>query len=75
LLRRPDMRGGIMSLKERLNEFFAKATALIRSDKGQTLIEYGLLVVLIAVIVILMLKGTGEQVNSLYSTINSGLSQ
>lgn len=75
MLRRPDMRGGIMSLKERLNEFFAIATALIRSEKGQTLVEYGLLVVLIAVIIILMLKGTGEQVNSLYSAINSGLSQ
>lgn len=64
-----------MSLKRRLNEFFADATGFFRSEKGQTLVEYGLLVVLIAVVVILMLKGTGQQVNSLYSRINSGLSQ
>jgi len=43
------------------------------NEKGQTLVEYGLLVVLIAIVVILMLRGTGRQVNCLYSTINSGL--
>jgi Flp pilus assembly pilin Flp len=64
-----------MSLKRQINEFFRDTISYFRSEKGQTLVEYGLLIVLIAVVVILMLTGTGEQVNSLYSKINSGLSQ
>jgi Flp pilus assembly pilin Flp len=47
----------------------------LQGEKGQTLVEYGLLVILIAVIVLLMLKGTGFQVNDLYSEINSALDQ
>ena len=62
-----------MSLEERLNRLFARATGFFRGEKGQTLVEYGLLIVLIAVVIILMLKGTGSQVNTLYSKINSGI--
>jgi pilus assembly protein Flp/PilA len=46
---------------------------IVNSERGQTLVEYGLLVILIAVVVILMLKGTGQQVNSLYCKVNSSL--
>ena len=45
----------------------------VRCEKGQTLVEYGLLLVLIAVVVMLMVKGMGHQTNCLYSTINSEL--
>ena len=45
----------------------------VRSEKGQTLVEYALLLVLIAIIVYLMLKGAGLQVNNVYSKINSAL--
>lgn len=46
----------------------------VRGDeKGQTLTEYGLILVLIAVVVILMVKGLGGTVNTTYSTINSAL--
>jgi len=48
---------------------------ILHSEKGQTLVEYALLVVLIAVVVILMVKGTGQQVNTLWSRINSGINQ
>jgi pilus assembly protein Flp/PilA len=46
---------------------------VIRSEKGQTLVEYALLLVLIAIVVYLMVKGTGKQVNCVYSVINSAL--
>jgi pilus assembly protein Flp/PilA len=62
-------------LKELSEMFFLKAYALIRSEEGQGLVEYALLLVLIAVIVIFMLKGTGREINTLYSKINSGLAQ
>ena len=45
----------------------------VRSQKGQALVEYALLIVLIAIVVYLMVKGTGRQVNCVYSTINSAL--
>jgi pilus assembly protein Flp/PilA len=62
-------------LKELCEGVLTKAYLLIHSEKGQGLVEYGLIVVLIAVIVIFMLRGTGREVNALYSKINSGLSQ
>lgn len=52
----------------------AKGSDAFSGERGQTLVEYALLVVLIAVLVLLMLKGTGQQVNTYYSKINSGLS-
>ena len=60
-----------------MTEFFLtlyfRAVAALRSEKGQTLVEYALLLVLIAIIVYLMLKGAGLQVNNVYSKINSAL--
>lgn len=61
---------GLIELFERIMFMFFST---IRSKKGQTLVEYALLIVLIAIVVILMLKGTGLQVNSVYSRINSAL--
>jgi pilus assembly protein Flp/PilA len=60
-----------------LGDFFLRlylrAIGILRSEKGQTLVEYALLLVLIAIVVYLMVKGTGRQVNCVYSTINSAL--
>jgi len=61
------------SLYEFFLMMYVKATTALRSEKGQTLVEYALLLVLIAIVVYLMVKGTGRQVNCVYSTINSAL--
>jgi pilus assembly protein Flp/PilA len=61
------------SLYEFFLMMYVKATSALRSEKGQTLVEYALLLVLIAIVVYLMVKGTGRQVNCVYSTINSAL--
>ena len=61
------------SLNEVLLNFYLKLMGALRSEKGQTLVEYALLLVLIAIVVYLMLKGTGLEVNSVYSKINSAL--
>ena len=62
-----------------LGDFFLRLYTRIfftlRSETGQTLVEYGLLLVLIAIVVLLMLKGTGQQINSTWSMINSGINQ
>ncbi len=45
---------------------------LHRDDRGASLIEWGLLVSLIAVIAILAVTGVGEQNSELFSKIGSG---
>ena len=56
-----------------LNELYVKFQSAIKSEKGQTLVEYALLLVLIAIVVILMVKGIGYQANNAYSKVNSAL--
>jgi len=61
------------NLNDLLLKFYTKILTILRSEKGQTLVEYALLLVLIAIVVYLMLKGTGLEVNCVYSKINSAL--
>ena len=42
-------------------------------EKGQGLIEYALILVLIAVVVIVVLKLLGPQIGGIFSKISSGL--
>jgi pilus assembly protein Flp/PilA len=56
-----------------LTELYVKCTTAIKSEKGQTLVEYALLLVLIAIIVIVMVKGIGVQANNAFSKVNSAL--
>ncbi len=62
-------------LKEMIQEFVLKCYAVIQSKKGQGLVEYALIIVLIALVVILMLQGSGKEVNRVFSKINSALGQ
>jgi len=45
----------------------------LHSNQGQTLVEYALILMLIAMVVIFVLMGLGQTVNSTYSKINSGV--
>lgn len=62
-------------LWESYEELSVNLLNIFHSEKGQTLVEYGLLLVFIAVLLILMLKGTGLEVNNLWSRINSGINR
>ena len=53
-------------LLENVRDFF-------KGEKGQTLVEYALILVLIAIVVLLMLGGTGKSVNNTFSSVNSAL--
>lgn len=44
-----------------------------KSESGQGMVEYALILVLIAVVVIAVLSQVGQKVNSTFSNINSGL--
>ena len=43
-------------------------------DDGQGLVEYGLILVLIAIVVIVVLQIVGKQVNNVFSNVSNGLS-
>jgi pilus assembly protein Flp/PilA len=57
----------IKGVNAMLRSFFAK-------EDGQGLVEYALILVLIAIVVIGILTLLGGKVSSVFSTINSGLS-
>lgn len=63
----------LKDLYEKFCFMLLRSFSFCRSEKGQGLVEYALLLVLIAIVVYLMVKGTGKQVNCVYSTINSAL--
>ena len=58
-----------------LTERYKYFLSVIKSEKGQTLVEYALLLLLIAIVVILMVKGVGLTTNNSYSKVNSALNQ
>ena len=45
----------------------------LKSRKGQSLVEYALILALIAVVAILVLKGLGGKVNNTLSAVNANL--
>ncbi len=49
-----------------LRSFFAK-------EEGQGLVEYALILVLIAIVVIAILTVLGKKVSGVFSTVNSGM--
>jgi pilus assembly protein Flp/PilA len=52
----------------RLVKFQVKVAAL-RSDRGATAVEYGLMVALIAVVIIVAVTLLGTNLNSLFNTV------
>ncbi len=62
-------------LMEKLKVFYMleKAKDFFKNEEGQTLVEYALILVLIAIVVILMLTGMGKAVNNTFSEVNSAL--
>lgn len=53
---------------------WTKVTSWIQSEKGASMVEYALLVVLIAIIALIAVKFAGTQVSQTFSTIGNELS-
>ncbi|CAN5801104.1 hypothetical protein BH23ACT4_BH23ACT4_13100 [soil metagenome] len=51
----------------------SKFTNWLNSEKGASMVEYGLLVVLIAIVALTALAVMGEELSTLFSDINSNL--
>lgn len=56
-----------------INEFMEKHMDRLKAESGQTFVEYGLILILIAIVVIIMLVAIGNKSNTMYSTINSAM--
>jgi pilus assembly protein Flp/PilA len=54
---------------------YVRVVTAVRSEKGQTLVEYALILVLIAIVVIAALTLTGQKVNNAFSNIANKLGQ
>lgn len=59
---------------KRLNEYYPSPMKSLRNPKGQGVVEYALILLLIAIVVVAMLKGIGVGTNEMYSTVNSAFS-
>lgn len=56
-----------------MKRFLSHVGRNLHSTQGQTLVEYALILMLIAMVVIFVLMGLGQTVNCTYSRINSGV--
>lgn len=48
---------------------------IIRNERGQTLVEYGLVLILIAVVVIAAVTVVGQRLDDKYSTVATSIPQ
>jgi Flp pilus assembly pilin Flp len=60
-------------MKNRIVQIFKKSVRSFKSKRGQTLVEYGLILALISVVAISVLINLGAQTKAMYSKIDSGL--
>lgn len=56
-----------------LTELYVKFLCAIKSEKGQTLVEYALLLVLIAIVVIAILGTLGKTTENVYCRVSDSL--
>lgn len=60
-----------------LNSLYVQLATLLSSKlqdkKGQTLVEYALILVLIVIVVIAAMKGIGQKTSSAFTAVNSAL--
>jgi pilus assembly protein Flp/PilA len=60
-------------LTEKYVKITSRLASLLKKEEGQTLVEYALLLVLIAIVVIAAVTLVGEKTNNAFSTIGASL--
>jgi len=56
-----------------IKQFCNKTKELVKDQSGQGLVEYALILVLIAIVVIAAVKGIGTQTSTVFSNVTSSL--
>lgn len=56
-----------------MSKFASLTRAFVRDDEGATLLEYGMLVLLIAVLSIVAVKAIGTKISTGFSKVDSAL--
>jgi pilus assembly protein Flp/PilA len=71
------MRTRLARFGQQLSEFVARMrpSDVRAAQRGQGLVEYGLILILVAIVVIVILSVVGAQTNNAFSNISNGLSQ
>ena len=52
---------------------FEMVTSLLRNEKGQGMVEYGLILALIAVVVVGIMTTMGTNLTTIYTTVSTSL--
>jgi pilus assembly protein Flp/PilA len=52
---------------------FKNMLAMLRNDDGATMVEYGIMVALIAAVCIVLISQLGGKVNTAFNTVNSNM--
>jgi pilus assembly protein Flp/PilA len=56
-----------------MTELYVKMLNRVKSRKGQTLVEYGLILALVAIVVIAVLTILGNQLKNIFSEVTAAL--
>jgi pilus assembly protein Flp/PilA len=56
-----------------MKKLFMRSRRFMRDDSGQDLLEYALLVALIALVAVAAVKTSGQAINSIFSTVATQL--
>jgi pilus assembly protein Flp/PilA len=56
-----------------MKNLMQKMKSLSKKEKGATMVEYAIMVALIAIVAIAMIQGVGKNVNTTFNKVNSAL--
>lgn len=59
----------MLQLSNRLTSYLASRCDRVRSQRGQGLVEYGLILVLVSIAVVVALTAVGGQLNNVFNSI------
>lgn len=60
-------------MQSQSRKLFEKLTRVVKDQKGQGLVEYALILILIAIVVLAAVQGIGLSTNNTFSSVNNGL--